>query len=320
MTRNISSKERTVGIGTGWLRGALSLLAVAVVMIAIPLYSERISHSVRSALELLYRVVIPAVFPFMIIADLMYALLDFSSLKLAGKIFERAFGISRSGIYPLILGATCGFPLGVKCTADLYRNGRITGDEAERLIGFCNNTGPAFLIAGVGIGLRGSISDGITLYISMMLAAIAIGIAFSIGHGDISCEDRFPRERFSITASIRSAGTATLTLSSFVAFFAIFAGMLRLLLGESIPYLCLISFLEIGSATSIFSKTKLLTSFGSLVLTAFATGFSGLSVHLQALSFLEGTGLSCRRYFIMKLLQGILTAIFCAIIYVFTHG
>lgn len=46
----------------------------------------------------------------------------------------------------------------------------------------------------------------------------------------------------------------------------------------------------------------------SRTLCAFALGWSGISVHMQISSILADTKISMRRYYLCKLLQGILTA------------
>ena len=130
------------------LHTAISVLTVALSLFATAQYSDKIAHSVRSALSLCANVIIPSVFPFMILSEFMYSFLSFGALNRAGAVFERLFKINRCGIYPFLLGLTCGFPLGVKCASDMYRGGLLTKGEAERLIGFCNNTGPAFLVSG----------------------------------------------------------------------------------------------------------------------------------------------------------------------------
>lgn len=311
MTEEYKGKKSTAAISSyrELMRTLISVLTVIAALFISVRYSDRISHSVKSALSLCANVIIPSVFPFMILSDLLYSSLDFSAINYIGVVFEKLFKINRIGIYPFLLGLTCGFPLGVKCASDMYREGLLTKKEAERLIGFSNNTGPAFLVSGVGMGLRGNVSDGILLYVSMVLAAVAVGILFSFGEGEIG-EDRALRQRskFSLTRSVKNAGAGTLNVCSYLTFFACAIGLLRNLLGESYVYLALISFLEIGSATSIFSKTLLLDSTLSLTLSAFAVGFSGLSVHLQSLSYISETDIPTRKYFIMKSVQGVLTA------------
>ena len=214
------------------------------------------------------------------------------------------------------MGVLCGFPLGVRSAAELYKEGCISKDEAERLIGFCNNTGPAFLVAGVGLGLRKSLPEGIILYAAMVISAVITGAVFARGKIKSEIYDlSVSRRRFSLTRSIKDAGIGTLNVCAYLTFFACVVGLLRAAIGHNYLYLSLIPFLEIGSATSIFSKTELLSNLTSLLFSSFAVGFSGLSVHLQALSFLSDTGLCVKRYFVMKLFQGAISVLITYALY-----
>ena len=290
------------------INASLTIAALISTFIITLFLSDKISHSVKSGLSLCANVIIPSVFPFIVLSDFLYTFLNFSSLKCIGNAFERIFKINRYGLYPFILGIICGFPLGVKCATELYLDGKIARDECERLIGFCNNTGPAFLVCGIGLGLRNNIRDGFLLYFAMIISAILTGIIFSYkkSPATIAC-GTLTKKRFSVTESIKNAGLNTLNICSYLVFFACIVGLMRNLLGESHIYLTLIPFLEVGSATSILSKTALLTNWQSLALSAFAIGFSGFSVHLQAMSFISKTDLSVSRYFAMKLIQGVIS-------------
>lgn len=312
MTNQIQElKKRTAPRSVRELFSAFFTVTACACVFLLSLFaSDKISHSVRSALSLCSGVIIPSVFPFMIISDFLYSYLNFSSLSALGDIFERVFKINRAGLYPFALGVLCGFPLGVKCTAELYRENKLSRDEAERIIGFCNNTGPAFLVSGIGLGLRGSVGEGVLLYAAMTLSAIAVGYIFGIGkHYTVSADTALKKKSFSLTASIKNAGLGTLNICSYLTFFACLVGLLRNTIGESLVYLSLLPLLEVGSAASILSKTKLLQDVQSLALTAFAIGFSGLSVHLQALSFISDTDIRVNKYFTMKLLQGVFSAV-----------
>lgn len=303
-----SYKQTVSAIFTLGLCGSVFLLSL--------LASGKISHSVKSALSLCANVIIPSVFPFIILSDLLYAYTDFSSMNLLTRAFERIFKINKSGLYPFVLGMLCGFPLGVKCASELYRDGYLSRDEAERIIGFCNNTGPAFLVSGIGLGLRKSLKDGLLLYLVMVTSSIIVGMLFSIGHTKHESKNTPPAfKQFSITCSIKNAGINTLNICSYLTFFACIVGMTRSAIGENFIYLLLIAFLEVGSATSILSKTKILSPHLSLSFSAFAVGFSGMSVHLQSISFLSDTGLRVRKYFLMKLLQGLISLVLIYILY-----
>ncbi len=272
-------------------------------------FSDEIAHSVKSGLSLCANVIIPSVFPFIILSDLFYANVDFTSNDLFSRLFKKVFKINSSGMYAFILGVLFGFPLGVKCARDLYQSGYLSREETERLIGFCNNTGPAFLVCGVGLGLRGAVDEGILLYAIMVLSALISGIIFSIPikKRETSVPVLNNKAYFSITSSVKNAGINTLNICSYLTFFACVCGMLRKLLGETYIYLSIIPFIEIGSATSILSKTALLSPQTSFALSALAIGFSGFSVHLQALSFLLDTDIRCHKYFLMKFFQGIIS-------------
>ena len=289
-----------------WKNGFLTFVLFAASFSASLLLSERIAHSVRSSLYLCANVIVPAVFPFMIISDIIRCWTAPSYFGRLGVLFEKLFKINRNGLYPFMLGLICGFPLGVKSATELYKSGLLSKDEAERIIGFCNNTGPAFLISGIGAGLRKNAFEGLILYISMALSAVLLGIIFGIGKKVESAKITYKTESFSFTESIKSAGLGTLFICSFVTFFSTAVGLLRGAIGESYTYLMIIPFIEVGSATSILSKTKLITKKLSLTLTSFAVGFSGLSVHLQSLSYINTTDLSTKRYFMIKLFEGIL--------------
>lgn len=290
----------------------LSLLVLALFLSLF--FSDEISHATLSGLKLCSSVIIPSVFPFMIVADFLLYSVNFDTLSILGRAFERIFKVTRKALPAFALGVLCGFPLGVKCASELYLDGEISKEEAERLIGFCNNTGPAFLISGVGAGLRKSATDGLILYLCMLISAVLVGFLFSLGKPSPKLTENRARGRsFSLVRSISQAGLNTLTVCSFLTFFASICGLLRKLLTQSYPYLVLICILEVGNATSILSKTPLLSSDLSLILSAFAVSFSGLSVHLQAMSFLSSTDIRVGKYYIMKLCQGVLAALLCAL-------
>ncbi len=307
--RRKKEDSRLLGAALKLFVGVGILLASLVTSLT---FSEQLSHAARVGLSLCQRVIIPSVFPFMIIADLICVTVDFSQLRLLSFTFERIFRVNKKALSAFMLGILCGFPLGVKRIAELYESDEINKSDAEFLIGFCNNAGPAFIVSGIGVGLRQSALDGIALYLSLVLSAILVGVIFSIGRRKPESDgarDGVPLSiRFSLTDSIKGAGINTLTVCSFIVFFSCVCGALRALFGISLPYVILSSLLEVGSATSIISKSQFLSPIGSLALCGFGVGFSGLSVHLQAKTFLAVTDIKMKKYYIMKCVQGLLCA------------
>ena len=68
---------------------ALTLIILVSMLLLALLYSDEISHSVKSGLSLCASVIIPSVFPFMILSDFLHANVDFTTLNYIGIIFEK---------------------------------------------------------------------------------------------------------------------------------------------------------------------------------------------------------------------------------------
>ena len=108
---------------------------------------------------------------------------------------HRLFGVSGPGCAALILGLMAGYPLGAASAAGLVQRGEIKREEGERLLGFCNNSGPAFLLGAAGAGVFGSAKAGILLYISHVLAALTAGFLLSCGRRGSGFERPSPCRR-----------------------------------------------------------------------------------------------------------------------------
>ena len=275
--------------------------------------SPFITEFTSNGLKLCANTVIGSVFPFLILTDVIVKFANFGAVSRLRAAFEKIFNINGYAITAFLIGLLCGFPLGVKVGVDLYKCGFISKDECERLIGFSNNTGPAFVIAGVGYGLRGSARDGIILYFCMLISAIISGYIIGIGKRSSSGYSSFrDNEAYDFTASVKNAAANTLNICGFVVFFSVISGIVSIFVTNKTMYMLIISILEVSNATKILSKgitTRLL----SMPLSSLAISFSGISVHMQARSFLCGTDLSMKRYWTTKALQGILSFLICFI-------
>jgi hypothetical protein len=71
-----------------------------------------------------------------------------------------------------ICGIISGYPIGAKSVCDIYARGKISKSEAESLLAYCNNSGPLFVIGAVGVGIYGSLTVGVALYMVHIFCAI----------------------------------------------------------------------------------------------------------------------------------------------------
>lgn len=114
-----------------------------------------------NGLNLWFQKMIPTLLPFMILSGIMVRLNlteDFSSLLF--PILSPLFRVSKNGIYCIIMGFLCGFPMGAKVITELYERGKIDRAEASYLLSFCNNIGPIYFMgfALPTMGLTGKLS------------------------------------------------------------------------------------------------------------------------------------------------------------------
>ncbi len=108
----------------------------------------------KEALRLCAEVVIPSLFPFFVCSNLLIGL---GGARVLSRYLSRwmrpLFGIPGAGALAVVLGVVSGYPVGADCVAELYASGECTKTEAERMLAFCNNSGPLFVMGAIGVGM-----------------------------------------------------------------------------------------------------------------------------------------------------------------------
>lgn len=248
--------------------------------------------------------------------------------ELAGKYLNRPlgfiFGISGVSSSAVLLGALCGFPIGARTAVSLFDNGLIDKKETARLLSFCNNPSSAFLISAVGTSLYASREVGVMLYSVTLINALIVGVAQRIfsprrraNTNHISKTS--PSGINAFTDSVTRSAEAMLIICAYVIFFSAIIGCLSDLLlmlncsGAAMAFIY--GALELSGGVAAASSLGLTRS--GLALAAFIVGWSGLSVHFQIISVTGGRGLPLKPYFIAKLIQGAMNALWVFIILTF---
>ena len=139
-------------------------------------------ESTSSSLSMFLNVILPSLFPFMIIMDL---LLKSKMLMLISYLFDGItkplFNLPGVASIPILTGFLSGYPGGAIITANLREKKLITKLEAERLIAFCNNSSPIFITGAIGVSLLQNPSLGLIILKSHIISALIIGVL--IGRG-----------------------------------------------------------------------------------------------------------------------------------------
>ncbi len=289
------------------------LLSMSIFVFALSvstLFSPLISEGVKTGLSFCFSVILPSAFPFMILSDVLIFFMHFEKIKVLRRLFSRLFKINGCAISVFLTGIISGFPIGAKLARELYISGKITKNECERLIAISNNASPAFVISGIGFGLLGSLKAGIFLYLISIISSITSGIIFSLfekRESETQAEYDF-KHSFSFVNSIKSATKASLTICGFICFFSVIIDLLARIIKNNWAMAFISAVLEIGNAAKFITSLKFPNTV-TLPLLSFAISFSGFSVHLQSKSFLSDTDVSMKKYYIMKLFGGFISAI-----------
>lgn len=271
-------------------------------------YSELCAEGVKYGMELAVNKLIPSLFPFMVIAELIVNTNACTILsRILSKPFTRLFNISREGVLPFLLGMLFGFPIGIKSAISLYECGKIDKSELIRLSLFTSIPSPAFFISAVGEGLFGSAIFGLLLYLIAFLGSVIIGIF---------CRSLFAERRgeyFSafkqsngasgegFIAAVSSSAVSLIYVSAFVVFFSMISEVLKyffsLISLNEFFGVCILGALEMTGGAALAS------TFGEAgaPLVAAILGFSGISVLCQFVSISKEHQLPIMPYILAKL-------------------
>ena len=311
-----------------WLRELLATIAVLVAGFALVAAPEQAIQGGKNGLLLCFNVIIPSLFPFFVLSSLVVDLGLASCLGSAmGPLMRPLFRVNGSCSAAVVLGFIGGYPVGARTALQLYQQGLCSKAEAERLLAFCNNSGPAFIFGVVGAGVFGDGRVGLLLYLTHTLASILVGILFRFHGGGCAgapSQNQKPIGTITVPAAFTGAVTrsfqSTLNICAFVVFFSVVLQMLTawgalsaladalgvLGLSPEWAHRLVAGLLELSSGVSSLSGGTGLAGRASMA--AFMLGWAGLSVHCQVLSFLLDSGLSVRTYLAGKLCHALLAA------------
>lgn len=277
--------------------------------------AQRVRAAAAAGLGLCARSVIPALFPFMAVSTMLVSMGfgEWAAPRLSGLMsLYRLPGPAGSA---LLLGLVGGYPIGARTAAELHKKGLLTAEEAERLLGFCNNSNPVFLISVLGGGIFGSPRAGVYLWLIHLLSALLAGFFFR-GSG------RPPRRRAppprrpadslsaALVEGVKSASSNMVSVCGFVLFFYVLASPLAALggpLGAGLTGL-----LELFSLTPLLAANR-----AGFILASACAGWGGVSILCQTAAVLEGSGLRLRNCVLGKAVQGLLSGVLAAAVSVY---
>ena len=270
--------------------------------------SGEAAEYVKDGMRLAANCVIPSSFPFMIISDLYSAYGRPENLRLLGAAVSKLLGIPPAGLGAFICGNIGGFPIGAKMCSDLYESGMLSKEEAERLIPLCNNPSSAFVIGGVGIGMCGNARIGFALLASIVISTVLCGMITKHKTQNDRIFDNKLEQSYNFIASVKKSGTSCIGIFSFICIFSVALGILKKRVKYAPILYVILSVSEVTNAVSTLTTAGIFPPEIRLAWCSFSLGFGGLCVGMQSAYFASSAGLSMKKYYAIKLLEGLLSA------------
>jgi hypothetical protein len=200
--------------------------------------ADAVTYGVRAGLAAGAGTLIPSLFPFMALCGFL-ARTDYGAVlaRPLRPVWRWIFRIPDEAGAVALLSLVGGYPVGAKGIASLLERGVIDRPMAERMLCFCVNCGPSFLITAVGAGLMLDRTAGVILFASQTLATLLIGAAASLG-SPLPSADRgnkpAGRAGEAFIGAVSGASSAMIVICAFA---ALFSGLLALLDSTGLPLL-----------------------------------------------------------------------------------
>ena len=255
---------------------------------------------------------LPSMLPFLILASFFLRLLLDSGAAQRGRL--RLLRLPGCCLPVVVFSLVGGFPVGLTLTKTLLDERRITPPQARRMACFCVCQGPAFVMNAVGSDLLKSQRSGVLLYVSLVSAALLVGVLTA----RFAAKEPQPMEPVAakksapapigvlLSAAVNESTTVMLRICAWVCFVS---ALLKLtdtpVLPETVRTV-LVCFTEVTNGCARMGSRV------PLPLLAAALGWGGLCAQLQLMGPLAAFRMPLWRFVLFRALNAALCAVLCA--------
>lgn len=283
------------------------------------LFPKKSLSGAGAGLLLWFQTMLPTLLPFIILSNLLMAFdLTGPVTALTAPVLKKLLGISQNGCYPVTIGLLCGYPMGAKATADMWKKGALSLSEADYILSFCNNASPGYVFGFIYVTCLGMKLSALRLallfYGPIFLFAFTYRLLLSLrrrtGRVDInnlcqlsaqelsSQDSSFCSAPFmaSVDDAIMNGFEVMVRLGGYMMLFSILGEVITLLPG--LPESARAFFMLFNEITTGSERVAACGLPARLKTAAILTGtsFGGLSCLAQTSSMIKGTPLSLARY------------------------
>ena len=292
-------------------------------------------NSVKQSGLICIDTLIPSLFPFIFFSSFM---INSGIFYIIGKflsIFSYVFFLPKEAISVVILSMVGGFPVGAKGIKDLFDKKVIDNEQAERMLMFCVNSGPSFILGVIGTSLIKNINQSTIILISQILSSLFIGFLLGLysrnKHKNMYISKYKSNNIFigeALVSSCESSCMAMLNMCTLVIIFSVFFSFIEKInilsfleylmaqfnLKESFSKCFPLIILEVTNACVSISKQG-----NNLLLFSFATSWAGLCVHAQIFSIIRGIKIKYSKFLLFRVINSCFSSLLTFLISKFSY-
>lgn len=298
------------------------LIIFLCIFVLLELFIQRdlVHDSVMQALLLWFKSLIPSLFPFFIISNILIKYNISAYFPIFFKNFiKRIFHINDYMVMIWVIGLISGNPTCTQNIRLLYDDGKISDNEANHILLYSHFINPQFIISIVCGLFFNNKQLSLVILLSHYLSNIIIGIIFrdKLIKMDVSFNDTSKNISFGkvFLASIKNALDSILLICGILTIFLILANIIVEILNLNIFGKMIVKgIIEITMGLENLGKFNI-SEIYKVVLASGFLAFGGLSIHMQVYSFIVGTKIKYSYFFKGRVIQSILAMIISSILY-----
>lgn len=284
------------------------------------LYNAKVVFAgVKEGVDVVVYTLIPSLFIFMILTGILC-----SPHSPVAAILARPFSLFTKNLLNIepslftvvLLSLIGGYPVGAKILDEYVVAKKISTQTAQKMLGYCVNCGPAFLITGVGVALFGNVTIGIFICISQILACLIIGVVSSFLYKSTPKDDLLIDSTNTVPSNVLTEKhsfslTLVKSVNSSIRAMATLGGLVVLFCGITAPFVLFVSehlgdfsavikgILEVTSGVLAINTSNLSHK---IELICAATAFGGICVHLQVIALTTHIKFSYKRFLLLRII------------------
>lgn len=285
-------------------------------------YAEKTAEFAYIGLETWFEQMIVSLFPFLVLMNLLLKTgLSELFIRPFYHLLRPVFRNTADAIFVIFFGFLCGFPLGCKSTVGLWEKGKLSDANAEYLLCFSNNIGPAYML---GFFLGTIKPPDSTAFAVLCLYGIpliyGIFLRYTLYKKPLDIEYRqhirntkktvYTSVPAALPDAVRDALIQIAMLGGYMILFNALRIVPHLLLRDKpLLYIAAQSLLEISGGLLCVDASLPDGILKTICLYA-VFSFNGLCCHFQTLSLLQKTRFSGQKYMLHKCVLCSITVLF----------